>query len=317
MKAAEVVYIGIDVSKETLDMDAGELGVKTIANRPLEVRKTLAAIARKVQAGKALQVCFESTGPYTGALIAQCQATGLRYSILNPYKVKCFATSLAQAKTDAIDARIIRLYSEVKRPAPTPAPRKVLAELDTLVLAREAVMKSIVALRSTLETLKGAAAKPIRRIIAFNEKRIAEYDLLIAEAVKTDAEVSGLVDALSEVKGIGTLTAAKVVSGVPEIGMLGRRKAAALVGLAPHTRESGKWKGKSRIGGGRRRVRAALFMPATTAIRYNPEMKRVHAHLLDKGKPYKVALTAVMRRLICHLDSVAKDYYAKHREMPA
>ena len=317
MKTADVVYVGIDISKETLDMDAGELGARKIANSPLEVRKTLAAIAQRTQADKMLQVCFESAGPYTGALIAQCQAAGLRYSILNPYKVKCFAKSLAQAKTDAIDARIIRLYSQVKRPAPTPAPRKVLAELDTLVLAREAVMKSVVALRSTLETLQGAATKPLRRIIAFNEKKIAEYDRLIAEAVETDAEVSGLVGALSEVKGVGTLTAVKVVSGMPEIGRLGRRKAAALVGLAPHTRESGKWKGKARIGGGRKQVRTALFMPATTAIRYNPEMKRIHAHLMAKGKPYKVALTAVMRRLICHLDSVAKDYYAKRKEITA
>jgi transposase len=241
----------------------------------------------------------------------------LRYSILNPSKVRHFATSMAQAKTDALDARIIRLYSEVKRPAPTPTPHKVLAELDALVLAREAVMKSAIALRSTLETLNGAAAKPIQRIVAFNEKRIAEYDRLIAEAVGMDTEVSGLIDALGEVKGVGVLTAVKIVSGVPEIGRLGRRKAAALVGLAPHTRESGKWKGKSRIGGGRKRVRVALFMPATTAIRYNPEMKRVHTHLMAKGKPYKVALTAVMRRLICHLDSVAKGYYAKRREITA
>jgi len=316
MKTAEVVYVGIDVSKETLDIDAGELGVTRVANTPLDVRKALAAIARRAQAGKAPQVCFESTGPYTGALIAECQVMGLPYSILNPYKVKHFAKSITQVKTDAMDARIIRLYSEVRRPAPTPVPHKALAELDTLVLAREAVMRSVIALRSTLETLNGThAEKPMRRIIAFNEKKIAEYDGLLAEAVKKDAEVSGLVGALSAVKGVGTLTAAKVVSGMPEIGRLGRRKAAALAGLAPHTRESGQFKGKSRIGGGRKQVRDALFMPATVAIRYNPEMKRIHAHLMAKGKPYKVALTAVMRRLICHLDSVAKDYYARRKEI--
>jgi transposase len=318
MKDAEVAYIGIDVSKETLDIDAGELGVTRIANTPLQVRKTLTLLIREAQAERPLQVRFESTGPYTGALIAECQVMGLPCSVLNPCKVRHFAMSVASAKTDAIDARLIRLYSEVKHPQPMQAPRKALAELDRLVLAREAVMKNIIALRGVLETLKGScAAKPAQRIIAFCEKKIAEYDRLIAETVDTDAEVSGLAGALGTVKGIGELTAAKIIAGMPELGKLGRRKAAALAGLAPRTCESGKFKGKSRIGGGRRQVRNALFMPAAVAIRHNPEMKRLHEHLMAKGKPYKVALSAVMRRLLCHLESVAKNYYAKRKEISA
>jgi transposase len=318
MKNTDVAYIGIDVSKETLDVDAGDSGVLKIANTPVEVRKMLTTITRKAQEGRALQVCFESTGPYAGALIAECQAMGLPYSILNPYKVKHFATSVATAKTDSIDARLIRLYSEVRHPEPTPAPRKALADLDKLVLAREAVMKGTMALRNVLETLKGScAAKPAERIIAFNMRKVAEYDRLIAEVMNTDMEVSGLADALGSVKGIGKLTAAKVIAGMPELGRLGRRKVAALAGLAPRTRESGQFKGKSRIGGGRKQVRDALFMPATVAIRHDPQMKRLHANLMAKGKPYKVALGAVMRRLLCHLESVAKDYYAQRKEMPA
>jgi len=317
MKDTEVVYIGIDVSKGTLDVDAGDFGVAKIPNTPMEVRKALEALTGKANA-KSLQVCFESTGPYTGALVAECQALGLPYSMLNPCKVRLFALSVATAKTDAIDARLIRLYSETKRPGPTLAPRKAIAELDRLVLAREAIMKGTVALRGVLETLKGsAAAKPMERTIAFNTKKIADYDRLIAQAVSADAEASGLVGALSAVKGIGTLSAAKLVAGMPELGRLGKRKAAALAGLAPRTRESGQFKGKSRIGGGRWKVREALFMPATVAIRHNPEMKRLHGHLMAQGKPYMLALTAVMRRLLCHLNSVARDYYAKRREVPA
>jgi len=317
MKNTDVAYIGIDVSKETLDLDAGKLGVTRIANTPLEVRKALGAITRKAE-GKPLQACFESTGAYTGALAAECQVMGLPYSVLNPYKVKHFAMSVASAKTDAIDARLIRLYSEVKNPEPTPAPRKALAELDKLILAREAVMKGTIALRNTLETIQGScAAKPVERIIAFNTKKIADYDRLIAQVIDADTEVSGLAGALGAVKGIGELTAAKVIAGMPELGRLGKREVAALAGLAPRTRESGQFKGKSRIGGGRKQVRDALFMPATVSIRYNPEMKRVHERLMSNGKPYKVALTAVMRRLLCHLNSVAKTYYAQRKETPA
>jgi transposase len=314
-KNAGVTYAGVDVSKGTLDIDAGDLGVTKVANTPMEVRKALAALGRKAGAGRPLQVCFESTGPYAGTLLAECQAKGIPCSVLNPSLVAHFAKSVAPAKTDAIDAGVIRRYAQARRPEPAQPVRKALAVLDELILSREAVMKNAVMLRSMLETVRHpAAAKPIRRTIAFNEKRIAEYDRLIAEAVKADEETAGLVGALSAVKGVGVLTAAKIVSGMPEIGRLGRRKAARLAGLAPRTQESGTWRGKSRIGGGRGHVREALFMPATVAIRHDPEAGRVHGRLTARGKPYKVALTAVMRRLICHLDSVARAYYAKREQ---
>jgi transposase len=315
MNHPHVVHIGIDVSKQKLDIDAAQLGATSIPNTPAQARKALAAIARKAKPDKTLHICFESTGPYTAALAAQCQALKLPYSILHPYKVKHFAIAIAHAKTDALDARLIRRYAEVKNPAPTTPTRKALVQLDKLVLARDALVKSAVALRATLETLKASpAAKPVERAIAQLQKQTAECDVLIAQTVKADEQTAALVAVLSTVKGVGTLTAAKVIANMPELGTLGRRKAAALAGLAPHTRESGTYKGKSRIGGGRKHVRDALFMPATVAIRHNPELKRLHAGLMAKGKPYKVALTAVMRRLLCHLESRAKDYYTKHGE---
>ena len=256
-----------------------------------------------------MHACFESTGPRHGALAAECPAMGVAYSVLNPWKVACFAKSVANAKTDRIDASVIRRFAETRRPKPTPPPGKTAALLGELVLSRDAIMKNIVALRSLIETVKSpAAAKPMRKAIARDEKTVAEYDRLVAEALKADAGIDGLAKALGEVKGVGALTAAKIVAWMPEIGTLGRRGAAALAGLAPRTRESGKWKGVSFIGGGRKGVRDALFMPATVAIRFDPEMRRLHAGLMAKGKPYKVALTAVMRKMICHLDSVAKTY---------
>jgi len=320
MKETAVVYIGIDVSKETLDIDAGNLGVTRIGNTPAEIRKALKAIARKVPAGGRPHACFESTGQCHAALAAECQRAGMRHSVLNPHKVACFAKSVAHAKTDAVDASIIRRYAEVRRPEPAPPPSKAAAGLDALLVLREAVVKANVALRAVLATVKDAAAgKPARKAIACNGKQIAEYDRLIAEAVKADAETSAFVDALRSVKGVGELTAAKFAAWMPEVGTLGRRRVAALAGLAPHTRESGKWKGQSRIGGGRKGIRDALYMPATTARRHDPRMKKAYKALRARGKIHKVAQAAVMRMLFCRIEGVAKDYRTKRNtaQLPA
>jgi transposase len=315
MKDREVVYIGIDVSKETLDIDAGKFGIQKIANAPTQIRRILVKYACEVEASRPVHVCFESTGPYTAALMAECQTMGMAYSILNPYKVAYFARALAHAKTDSIDASVIRRFAEQTRPAPVSASNQTIAELNKLILARETLVKNSVATRAVLDTLTSpVAAKPMKRFVAALERQIVQYDQLIAESVKADVEVSDLVGALSEVMGIGVLTAVKVLVWMPEIGRLGRGKVAALAGLAPRTRQSGGWQGKAYIGGGRKAVRNALFMPATVAIRYNPEMKAFHKRLMAAGKPYKVALTAVMRRLICHLDRVAGRYYAEHKK---
>jgi Transposase and inactivated derivatives len=311
MKGTGVVYIGIDVSKDTLDIDAGEsTGTMKIGNAPAEIRKALKAAARK--AGGTPHACFESTGQYHAALAEECRKAGVAYSILNPYKVACFAKSVAHAKTDAIDAAVIRRYAEVRRPEPTPPPGKASSGLDALLVMREAVVKANVALCAVLGTVRCAAArKPMERAIACNKKQVAEYDRLVAEAVEADAELAGLVGALRAVKGVGTLTAAKVAAWMPEIGTLGRRRVAALAGLAPRTRESGKWKGQSRIGGGRKEVRDALFMPATSARRHDPHMRDAYKLLIARGKPQKVAQAAAMRMLLCRLESVAREYRAK------
>ena len=314
MKRAGVVYIGIDVSKETLDIDAGDLGTMKISNEPAEIRKALRGFIRKAGGGP-LQACLESTGPYIRDLVAQCRAAGLPCSVLNPYKVACFAKSVAQAKTDRIDAALIRRYAEVRRPAPSREPPKAAIALDKLVQARARLARSLAELECAIEYMDCPVVRKVQgRTVKFLGKQVAECDRLIAEAAEADAEVGGLVGALDAVTGMGTLTAATIVGAMPEIGTLGRRRVASLAGLAPRTRESGKWKGKARIGGGRKQVRDALFMPATVAIRHDPVMRRLHEREIAKGKPYKVAITAAMRRLLCHLESVAKSYRAKHSE---
>ena len=311
MRQDGVVYIGVDVSKDTLDIDAGDLGASRIRNAPADIRRALAALARKADPGTRPHVCFEHTGPYTAALAAACQAQALPHSILNPYKVSCFAKAVASAKTDRIDAAVIRRFAESGEPEPAPPPSKARAGLDELIAARDLAVRGLAACRALLATLTSPCAiRRVRRDIAAAGRSVAGYGRLIGEAVAADGELAGLTAALETVKGVGALTAARLAAWMPELGALGRRRAAKLAGLAPYTRQSGKWKGHTWIGGGRKRVRDALFMPATVARTHDPHLRRIYDGLRARGKPYKVAMTAVMRRFICHLDAVARAYYA-------
>jgi transposase len=299
-----IAYIGIDVSKDTLSIDAGALGTRTIPNTPADIRKALKGIVRKA-GDTPPHICFEATGPYTHALVKECCA--LPFSILNPYLVSQFAKSLGSAKTDPIDAGIIRRYAEVKRPEASPKPRESIARIRRLLTERNALTKSLVLFGAVVE---GGAAKHARQAIKAVGRLVKKIDAEIDKAGEADEETAGLVDALDGVTGVGRLTAVIVAAQVPEIGTLGRRKAGKLAGLAPFTRQSGRWKGKAFIGGGRKDVRNALYMPAMVARRYNPDLQTLHTRPTAKGKPCKVAMTAVMRKLFCHLDAVARKHKA-------
>ena len=168
---------------------------------------------------------------------------------------------------ERIDARVIRLFAEARKPAPTPPPSASEIALRKLVLARDALTKCVIQLSGTMEGASGGdAGSVLKSMIVQLRKKIKKLDRLIAEALKGDARLAGLADALTGIAGVGVLSAAKVVALVPELGTLGRRRSAAIAGLAPFTRDSGRCKGKTFISGGRAEVRRALFMPATVAI---------------------------------------------------
>ena len=306
MKAPQIVYIGVDVSKESLSFDAATMFVGDIPNTSAKIQAVLRKLAKKAGEATTLHVCLEATGPYGELLLDECHKAGIRASVLNPAKVRLYAKAISEsAKTDPIDARVIRLFAETRKPEPAPPSSAACKNLRKLVLAREALSKTLAQLAGTLESVDGPAAKSLRNLAAAAEKEIAALDAVIARTLKEDARLNGLSSALCEIKGIGILTSAKIIALVPEIGTLGRRRATALAGLAPFTRQSGKWKGRSFIGGGRSEVRRALFMPATSARIHDPIQKAFYEKLTAKGKPYKVALTAIMRKLFCHMDSVA------------
>lgn len=304
MKTGQTVYIGVDVAKETLSINAGEFFVGDIQNKPADIRKTLAKIARKAGQDAVLHVCYETTGRYGDALRDTCFKKDVRVSVLNPLKVRQFAAAMSQtAKTDRIDADVIRRFAQVKTPDPAVAPDANLAALHDLVAQREAFCDTLTRLRNMSADTTGG--RLIAQTIRHLEAQIAKADKQIAQLIASDAKLSGLSAGLCAIQGVGPTTAAKLLAFAPELGTLGRSRAASLAGLAPRTRESGRFKGKATTGGGRPALRTALYMSALVASRHNPVLCVVYNRLSANGKRPKVALTAVMRKLFIHMDRVA------------
>jgi transposase len=314
MKTPQIVYIGVDVSKDSLSFDGEGLFTGEVPNTASRIKAALKKIKREAGKDSVPHVCLEATGPYGEPLAAECHRAGIRVSVVNPAKVRHYAAAISEsAKTDPIDARVIRLFAQARAPHPTPPPSEAALQLRKLVLAREALTRGATDLCGTLDSVMGSPAeKGVKKAIAELRGQVKALNAQIQAVVKSDERLHGLFNALRTIKGVGDVTAAAILAYVPELGTLGRRRAGALAGLAPHTRDSGRFKGKTFISGGRRQVRRALFMSANVARRFNPVLKPVHERLVARGKPYKVALTAVMRRLFCHMDSVAAKWLAQH-----
>jgi len=314
MRELLFVYIGVDVSKETLCVDAGDAFRGVVPNTPDGIRKMLAVVKRKLGRGRASHVCLEAAGPYGEALLAVCRGGGFPCSVLNPAKVRHYAKAMSEsAKTDPIDARVIREFAEAKHPAADRVPGSAETLLRQLMTAREALTKSAVQLEGVLDSMTCASArKAVTQAVGCIRRKIRALEDGMATALKADRRLEGLAAELAGIDGVGALSAAKIVALVPEPGSLGRRDAASIAGLAPFRRDSGKFSGKAFISGGRASVRRALYMPALVAVKHNPTLKAFYQRLVGQGKPFKVAITAVMRKLFIHMDGVAHKWLAAH-----
>jgi transposase len=302
------------LSKEKLDFDTPKLLKGEVKNAEAGIRRALKTITKKLDAGQIPHVCFESTGAYSRLISEVCEAEGVRHSMLNPGKVRKFAEGTSVlAKTDRIDARVIRLFAEHMKPAGDTPPPPARAELRRLADARGMLEKAAERLSGSLEgSAGGKAARTVRAAQKHLARQAGALGARMAEVRDSDARIKGLCNALDAIKGVGEKTALTVVALAPEIGTLGRRGSASLAGLAPHPKDSGKKSGKRFVSGGRFRLRRALFMPALSAASSNAALREVYLRLTGKGKPFKVAITAVMRRLFAHMDSVAAQWLREH-----
>lgn len=302
-----VVYIGVDVSKASLRFDAGSFFAGDVKNTPAAVRRALAALAAKLPAGSSPHVCFESTGRYARNLSGACLAAGVPVSTLNPHKVRLYARSMSvAAKTDPVDARMIRLFAEHRRPRPDAPPREGGDESRELAGLRALLGKQLTALLGFLEGAGSACARKIVRAqVQALKVRIAAVDARLRELRDADTATAGICTELVRISGVGELTAMLVCALAPEIGTLGRRRSASLAGLAPHPDDSGTIRAPRHICGGRFNLRRVLYMAALSAAHFNPDLKPVYERLVGAGKPRKAALVCVMRKLFAHMDRAA------------
>ncbi len=297
--------IGVDISKDHLDAHRWPDGATCRVTNDAKGHK---ALIRWIGAEIA-RVAFEPTGPYHGAFERALGRAGVPYAKLNPVRVRRFAEALGtQAKTDPIDASLIARMGALLEPA-AQAPRpQALDDLHELELARAALNRERTAAKNragrlTLALLRRQHATRLRAI----ERSLAEVDAAIAALIAADEGLARSAEILCSIPSLSDATAAALLAEMPELGALEPGAAASLAGLAPFTRQSGRWKGAAKIGGGRAELRRALYMPALTAARFNPDLKAVYDRLRAKGKPAKVALTAVMRKLIILANALIRD----------
>lgn len=297
--------IGVDISKPTLD--AFRLRTREHRQFPND-RAGCAALIRWIGAS-AVRVIFEPTGPYHRIFEASLVAAGIEAVKVNPRSSRRFAEATGElAKTDRIDAAILARMGAVLDLEGRPAKSESLHDLRELGVARQAPVKDRIAATNREQI---AVNPVIKRQLRARLKQIGiqlkEIDAAIATLVDTDPGLSRRRDVLASIPGIGTITAMAILIEMPELGTLDNKQAASLAGLAPMTRQSGTWSGRARIRGGRRSLRTALYMPALVALRFNPDLKQKYQALKDAGKPSKVAITAIMRKLLVLANALLRD----------
>jgi transposase len=298
------VSIGIDISKDHLDAHRLPGGERRRFDNNAAGHK---ALIRWIGAPPA-RVVYEPTGPYHRKLEVQLAVAAMPIVKVNPRQAKRFAEAIGQlAKTDRLDAAMLARMGALLGLEPRPVRSALLNNLKDLHLAREALVKDRTAARNRAKSITLAL---VRRQNAARLKQIEEHlamiDAAIADAIESDAHLAARFAILVSIPGVAAVTAAMLVTEMPELGNLNEKQAAALAGLAPIARQSGAWTGKSFVHGGRKQVRRALYMPALVAMRFNPDMKAKYQSLITAGKAPKQAITAVMRKLVVLANALLK-----------
>ena len=298
----ELLYCAIDVSKDKLDVEGAALALPEQLGNDQSGYRQLIKAAKKYPGP--VQFVFESTGPYHLGLALALWKAQMPLSILNPARVRFYAKAQGKAKTDPLDKQVIGAFAQAMRPAPTPAPDELGRQLTELLQRRDELIASRGAEQNRLgQSHHRLIKQQMGRLIGQLTEQIKQIDQLMKKLVGTSAELKSKVEQLCQIKGVGQLTALILLITVPELGTLGRNRISRLVGLAPLNDDSGTQKHKRFIQGGRKRPRNALYMAALSASQHNAVLSPFYQRLLKAGKAKKVALTAVMRKLLICLNA--------------
>lgn len=302
----DAIYVGIDVSKDRLDVHVRPGGEAFAVARN---GKGLEELVERLRALAPALVAVEATGGFETIVAAAIAGAGLPLAVVNPAQVRHFAQAVGKrAKTDPIDAAVIARFAEAVQPQPRALPDAAARLLAELVGRRRQLIEMLVAERQREKRVEAARVrKSLTRHIAALQKELPIIDHEIDIMVRGSPVWREKEDLLISFPGVGDTLARTFLAEVPELGRLRRREIASLVGVAPFTRQSGNWKGKSMIGGGRAAARSAAFMAALSAIRCNPVLRAFYQHLLAAGKPKMVALIAVARKILTILNAMLRD----------
>ena len=287
--------VGVDISKAHLDAHRLRDGAASRFGNDAAGFEKLA-----LWIGSADCVVYEATGRYHRDFEAALFEAGLPLARANPLRARRFAQSMGRnAKTDPADAAVLARMGAALELRPTAPPSRALRDLADLATAREALVADRVAASNRARNQRVALLKDqARRRLAQLERHVKAVDARIARTLAEDEGLARRAETLASIPGVGRVTAAGLLAAMPELGGLDAKAAASLAGLAPVARESGQWQGKRFIQGGRARVRRLLCMAAVSATRHNPDLRRKYQDMVDRGKPPKVALVAVMRKLL-------------------
>jgi transposase len=299
------VYVGIDVSKDRLDVAVrpsgrssalvnDEDGIARLVEQMVEVSPTL--------------VVLEASGGYQIAAVAELVAKRIPVAVVNPRQVRDFAKALGLlAKTDAIDAMVLAHFAESVRPKPRPMVDEETTALDALVARRRQLVGMLVAETNRLPRSLSTVRPGIKKHIKWLQDQVKTVDSDLDDSIRRSSVWREREDLLRSVPGVGRVLSMTLLAQLPELGTLNRKQIAALVGVAPFNRDSGKMKGKRVVWGGRSSVRASLYMAALVAVRCNPWLRAFYMRLLAAGKAKKLALTACMRKLLTLLNAMVKS----------
>ena len=305
-QATDQITIGIDISKDHLDAHAHPLG---IARQFPNDRQGHARLIAWIAPQQPTRIIFEATGAYHRALEMALGKAKLPAVKVNPLQARRFAEATGKrVKTDRVDAAMLARFGAVLQPDIPPARDEAIDKLTELLAARRALVKDRTAALNraknlTLPLLKKQSQVHLKQI----EGQIAAIDRAQAEVLARQESLKRRSDILMSIPCFGAATSLALLVDMPELGSMDAKQAASLSGLAPVTRQSGQWSGKSFIQGGRANVRRALYMPALVAIRFNPPLKDKYRALRDAGKPAKVAIVAIMRTLVVLANALLRD----------
>jgi len=295
-------YIAIDISKDTLEvLDQQSKKSCTFRYRPDALQELL----QWIQGHKTPLVVCEATGGYERELLAMLREHGVPAALVNPSRVRAFAKSEGlRAKSDPLDAALLLRFAQSKALEATPPLSPLQLTLQALLDRRSQLSEDLAREKNRLEKCPQCIRRSIQKMIRNLEKEIDRTDQQIEDLIAGDQTMSEQNQKMQSVVGVGKVTAWSILAYLREITTLSRNKLVALAGIAPFVKESGKYKGKRKIDGGRAKVRRCLYMAAQSAAVHNPHIKAYVERLRARGKPYKCAIVAAMRKLLLHLQSI-------------